>query len=195
MAKTYKDKLNNVMDKITCITFLCVTTHTAVNMTFMKSLCLGCSFCYDWNLTCIIILFYYFECCMSDVVYSWSFFMLSLRSWIDSGCRRSYIYGSWEFCTWTGYSIFGWSVISIRKQITASYANAAGTGMSIIIAVTALVSMSMNCFPCVSGVFVTKGDIGVSTIVGSAVYNLLGICAACGLLASVVHSDSITHNV
>ncbi|XP_034050140.1 sodium/potassium/calcium exchanger 5 [Thalassophryne amazonica] len=35
------------------------------------------------------------------------------------------------------------------------------------------------------GVFVTKGDIGVSTIVGSAVYNLLGICAACGLLASV----------
>ncbi|XP_056269509.1 sodium/potassium/calcium exchanger 5 isoform X2 [Pseudoliparis swirei] len=34
------------------------------------------------------------------------------------------------------------------------------------------------------GVFVTKSDIGVSTIVGSAVYNLLGICAACGLLAS-----------
>uniref|UniRef100_A0A3B5MM58 Sodium/calcium exchanger membrane region domain-containing protein n=1 Tax=Xiphophorus couchianus TaxID=32473 RepID=A0A3B5MM58_9TELE len=37
------------------------------------------------------------------------------------------------------------------------------------------------------GVFVTKGDIGISTIVGSAVYNLLGICAACGLLASMVH--------
>lgn len=36
------------------------------------------------------------------------------------------------------------------------------------------------------GVFVTKGDIGVSTIVGSAVYNLLAICAACGLLSSVV---------
>ncbi|XP_069480902.1 sodium/potassium/calcium exchanger 5 isoform X2 [Ambystoma mexicanum] len=36
------------------------------------------------------------------------------------------------------------------------------------------------------GVFVTKGDIGVSTIVGSAVYNLLGISAACGLLASTV---------
>ncbi|KAK2853791.1 hypothetical protein Q5P01_006452 [Channa striata] len=35
------------------------------------------------------------------------------------------------------------------------------------------------------GVFVTKGDIGVSTIVGSAIYNLLGICAACGLLASM----------
>uniref|UniRef100_H3AAT0 Solute carrier family 24 member 5 n=1 Tax=Latimeria chalumnae TaxID=7897 RepID=H3AAT0_LATCH len=36
------------------------------------------------------------------------------------------------------------------------------------------------------GVFVTKGDIGVSTIVGSAVYNLLGICAACGLLSAMV---------
>lgn len=43
------------------------------------------------------------------------------------------------------------------------------------------------CLCGVSGVFVTKGDIGVSTIVGSAVYNLLGICAACGLLASMVH--------
>ncbi len=47
------------------------------------------------------------------------------------------------------------------------------------------------CSSCVLGVFVTKGDIGVSTIVGSAVYNLLGICAACGLLASMVHSDTI----
>ncbi|XP_043933516.1 sodium/potassium/calcium exchanger 5 [Protopterus annectens] len=36
------------------------------------------------------------------------------------------------------------------------------------------------------GVFVTKGDIGVSTIVGSAVYNLLGISAACGLLSVTV---------
>ncbi|XP_044139203.1 sodium/potassium/calcium exchanger 5 [Bufo gargarizans] len=35
------------------------------------------------------------------------------------------------------------------------------------------------------GVFVTKGDIGVSTIIGSAVYNLLGICAACCLLAEI----------
>ncbi|GCB71873.1 hypothetical protein scyTo_0006102 [Scyliorhinus torazame] len=35
------------------------------------------------------------------------------------------------------------------------------------------------------GVFVTKGDIGVSTIVGSAVYNLLAICAACGLLTTM----------
>ncbi|XP_069812696.1 sodium/potassium/calcium exchanger 5 [Dendropsophus ebraccatus] len=37
------------------------------------------------------------------------------------------------------------------------------------------------------GVFVTKGDIGVSTIVGSAVYNLLGICAACCLFSSAIN--------
>ncbi|KAK9393978.1 sodium/potassium/calcium exchanger 5 [Crotalus adamanteus] len=36
------------------------------------------------------------------------------------------------------------------------------------------------------GVFVTKGDIGVSTILGSAIYNLLGICAACGLLSGMI---------
>lgn len=37
-----------------------------------------------------------------------------------------------------------------------------------------------------TGVFVTKGDIGISTILGSANYNLLGISAACGLFSSVV---------
>lgn len=37
-----------------------------------------------------------------------------------------------------------------------------------------------------AGAFVTKGDIGVSTILGSAIYNLLGISAACGLFSSVV---------
>lgn len=37
-----------------------------------------------------------------------------------------------------------------------------------------------------TGVFITKGDIGISTILGSAIYNLLGICAACGLLSNVV---------
>ncbi|XP_024423278.1 sodium/potassium/calcium exchanger 5 [Desmodus rotundus] len=34
------------------------------------------------------------------------------------------------------------------------------------------------------GAFVTKGDIGISTILGSALYNLLGISAACGLLSN-----------
>ncbi|KAF5925450.1 hypothetical protein HPG69_001896 [Diceros bicornis minor] len=41
------------------------------------------------------------------------------------------------------------------------------------------------------GVFITKGDIGISTILGSASYNLLGICAACGLLSNVVCFNDI----
>ncbi|NP_001402849.1 sodium/potassium/calcium exchanger 5 [Rattus norvegicus] len=40
------------------------------------------------------------------------------------------------------------------------------------------------------GVFITKGDIGISTILGSAIYNLLGICAACGLLSNMVSTLS-----
>ncbi|KAL1786295.1 sodium/potassium/calcium exchanger 5 [Sigmodon hispidus] len=40
------------------------------------------------------------------------------------------------------------------------------------------------------GVFITKGDIGISTILGSATYNLLGICAACGLLSNMVSTLS-----
>ncbi|TKC43903.1 hypothetical protein EI555_000615, partial [Monodon monoceros] len=41
------------------------------------------------------------------------------------------------------------------------------------------------------GVFITEGDIGISTILGSAIYNLLGICAACGLLSNVVCFNAI----
>uniref|UniRef100_A0ABI7XAA2 Solute carrier family 24 member 5 n=1 Tax=Felis catus TaxID=9685 RepID=A0ABI7XAA2_FELCA len=39
-------------------------------------------------------------------------------------------------------------------------------------------------------VFITKGDIGISTILGSAMYNLFGICAACGLLSNVASTLS-----
>lgn len=35
----------------------------------------------------------------------------------------------------------------------------------------------MNCI----GTFITKGDIGVGTIVGSAVFNVLAVPACCGL--------------
>uniref|UniRef100_A0A8I3W3J0 Solute carrier family 24 member 5 n=1 Tax=Callithrix jacchus TaxID=9483 RepID=A0A8I3W3J0_CALJA len=45
------------------------------------------------------------------------------------------------------------------------------------------------------GVFITKGDIGISTILGSAIYNLLGICAACGLLSNMVCSKTIQQNL
>lgn len=38
----------------------------------------------------------------------------------------------------------------------------------------------------VSGVFITKGDVGVGTIVGSAVFNILCIIGVCGLFAGQV---------
>lgn len=42
------------------------------------------------------------------------------------------------------------------------------------------------CWVCVSGVFITKGDVGVGTIVGSAVFNILCIIGVCGLFAGQV---------
>ena len=45
------------------------------------------------------------------------------------------------------------------------------------------------------GVFITKGDIGISTILGSAIYNLLGICAACGLLSNVVCKKTLFNKI
>lgn len=36
------------------------------------------------------------------------------------------------------------------------------------------------------GTFVTEGDIGLGTIVGSAVFNVLAVTACCGLFANMV---------
>lgn len=38
------------------------------------------------------------------------------------------------------------------------------------------------------GVFITKGDVGVGTIVGSAVFNVLVIIGICGIFAGQVHT-------
>ena len=37
-----------------------------------------------------------------------------------------------------------------------------------------------------AGVFVAKGDVGVGTIVGSAVFNILFVIGACGIFVSQV---------
>ena len=37
--------------------------------------------------------------------------------------------------------------------------------------------------------FVTKGDVGVGTIVGSAVFNILAVAAVCGILAGMVRNE------
>lgn len=38
-----------------------------------------------------------------------------------------------------------------------------------------------------TGVFITKGDVGVGTIVGSAVFNILFVIGLCGILAGEVY--------
>lgn len=45
---------------------------------------------------------------------------------------------------------------------------------------------SYACFAPSAGVFITHGDVGVGTIVGSAVFNILCIVGVCGLFAGQV---------
>jgi Ca2+/Na+ antiporter len=51
----------------------------------------------------------------------------------------------------------------------------------------------------VIGTFITEGDIGVGTIVGSAVFNILAVAACCGIGAGIVsitcnQADSVKRN-
>ncbi|KAG8249774.1 hypothetical protein J6590_012080 [Homalodisca vitripennis] len=41
----------------------------------------------------------------------------------------------------------------------------------------------------VIGTFITEGDIGVGTIVGSAVFNILAVAACCGIGSGMVSFD------
>lgn len=50
----------------------------------------------------------------------------------------------------------------------------------------AAASSSPELFINVVGTFVTEGDLGVGTIVGSAVFNILAVPACCGLFANQV---------
>lgn len=60
--------------------------------------------------------------------------------------------------------------------------------------------MGVLSFHCLcAGVFITKGDVGVGTIVGSAVFNILCIIGVCGIFAGQVgfctlaYTDTDTH--
>ena len=50
----------------------------------------------------------------------------------------------------------------------------------------AVATSAPELFTNVIGTFVTHGDLGVGTIVGSAVFNILAISACCGLAAKEV---------
>lgn len=52
--------------------------------------------------------------------------------------------------------------------------------------VMAAASSSPELFINVIGTFVTEGDLGVGTIVGSAVFNILAVPACCALFANEV---------
>ena len=53
----------------------------------------------------------------------------------------------------------------------------------------AAASSSPELFINIIGTFVTEGDLGVGTIVGSAVFNILAVPACCGLFAAQVNID------
>ncbi|KAG2467422.1 NCKX3 protein, partial [Polypterus senegalus] len=54
-------------------------------------------------------------------------------------------------------------------------------------------SSAPELFTSVIGVFITKGDVGVGTIVGSAVFNVLCIIGVCGLFAGqFIHDETIS---
>uniref|UniRef100_A0A3P8SM42 Solute carrier family 24 member 4 n=1 Tax=Amphiprion percula TaxID=161767 RepID=A0A3P8SM42_AMPPE len=64
-------------------------------------------------------------------------------------------------------------------------------------------SSAPELFASVIGVFITHGDVGVGTIVGSAVFNILCIIGVCGIFAGqqkftkhcVLHCPSVLHSV
>lgn len=50
----------------------------------------------------------------------------------------------------------------------------------------AIASSSPELFINCVGTFITEGDLGVGTIVGSAVFNVLAVPACCGLFSNMV---------
>lgn len=55
-------------------------------------------------------------------------------------------------------------------------------GATFMAAATSSPELFINCI----GTFITKGDLGVGTVVGSAVFNILAVPACCGLFAGQV---------
>ena len=50
------------------------------------------------------------------------------------------------------------------------------------------------CVTMVTGVFIAKGDVGVGTIVGSAVFNILFVIGICGVFVTQVLSIQLNIN-
>lgn len=84
------------------------------------------------------------------------------------GCCWSHLHGSWQFCT-RAFCICHWYI----HAHTFRYSRMDGATWLWLVAFCA-------------GVFITHGDVGVGTIVGSAVFNILCIIGVCGIFAGQV---------
>jgi Ca2+/Na+ antiporter len=71
-----------------------------------------------------------------------------------------------------------------RKFVISTALNMSNdvAGATFMAAATSAPELFVN----VIGTFITEGDIGVGTIVGSAVFNILAVAACCGIGAGIV---------
>lgn len=68
------------------------------------------------------------------------------------------------------------------SKLSALNMSADVAGATFMAAATSAPELFVN----VIGTFITEGDIGVGTIVGSAVFNILAVAACCGVSAGMV---------
>lgn len=73
--------------------------------------------------------------------------------------------------------IWGFSALNMSADVA---------GATFMAAATSAPELFVN----VIGTFITEGDIGVGTIVGSAVFNILAVAACCGIGAGMVSMNS-----
>lgn len=72
--------------------------------------------------------------------------------------------------------------LNLRILLSALNMSADVAGATFMAAATSAPELFVN----VIGTFITEGDIGVGTIVGSAVFNILAVAACCGIGAGMV---------
>lgn len=70
-----------------------------------------------------------------------------------------------------------------NKKLTELQVTKDVAGATFMAAATSSPELFIN----VVGTFITEGDLGVGTIVGSAVFNILAVPACCGLFANQVN--------
>lgn len=91
--------------------------------------------------------------------------------------RRNYSY-SIKSSKWGPPGAFAFTALSMSKDVA---------GATFMAAATSAPELFVNAI----GTFITEGDIGVGTIVGSAVFNILAVPACCGIGAGMVSCQTL----